>query len=219
MTTNERTDWDGVTTADVYADDTVRKRGRLADAARDGRWEQVLELLAEDPERVNSTRIGGASGYSPLHQAAWHGAGPEVTGRLVDLGAWRTLPTGSGERAVDIALSRGHTDLVPLLTPVVRHPLPPAVQGGLERRLHALIAADSRGLAERHRLRMPPLGPLTELTRPRMYFPVPGMYGGFSWELDGAALVVESWSRVAGGSGRRHRVTPEATELIAEGFV
>jgi len=44
-----------------------------------------------------------------------------------------------------------------------------------------------------------------------MWFPVPGMYGGFSYRLEVAGvkakLVSESWCRVVGGSGQRHEIT------------
>lgn len=55
------------------------------------------------------------------------------------------------------------------------------------------------------------------------WFPVPGMYGGFAYSLDlvngELALTVESWCRVVEGSGQRHLITPERTELVKEGFV
>ncbi|KAG2449697.1 hypothetical protein HYH02_005225 [Chlamydomonas schloesseri] len=54
------------------------------------------------------------------------------------------------------------------------------------------------------------------------YVPVPGMYGGFSFEFEqigpDPVLVSESWCRVAGGSGQRHRITLQGTELVEEGF-
>ena len=62
-----------------------------------------------------------------------------------------------------------------------------------------------------------------ELDRPQMWFPVPGMYGGFSYRLEAAGveakLVSERWSRVVGGSGQRHEVTSEGSRLVEEGFV
>lgn len=53
------------------------------------------------------------------------------------------------------------------------------------------------------------------------WFPVPGMYGGFSyWEkAGGAGIVVESWSRVVQGSGERHEIGPAGCELVNRGFV
>ncbi|MFD0276838.1 ankyrin repeat domain-containing protein [Kitasatospora sp. NPDC127111] len=213
--------WSGATARGVYKAEVDELRDALADAARDGHWNRVFELIASAPHwiGVNDARLGGPSGYTPLHQAAWHGADSEVVTRLLELGAWRTLRTSSGERAVDIAAARGHVRLLDLLRPVVHHPLGAGTVALLERRLHALIEEDSHGLVAKHRLKLPPVEILTELAEPRMWVPVPGMYGGFSIRLEGEGLVVESWSRVVGGSGRRHRITPDATTLVAEGFV
>jgi hypothetical protein len=59
--------------------------------------------------------------------------------------------------------------------------------------------------------------------RKQRYFAVPGMYGGFSYELqehDGTlSLVAESWCRIADGSERRHVVTEEQVLLTEEGCV
>ena len=55
------------------------------------------------------------------------------------------------------------------------------------------------------------------------WFPIEGMYGGFLFSLgksDGhLELTCESWCRIVGGSGQRHRVTKDAIELLDEGFV
>ena len=54
------------------------------------------------------------------------------------------------------------------------------------------------------------------------WFPVPGMYGGFSYwvERNGATttLIVESWSRVVGGSAQRHAITSRSALLLDKGF-
>ncbi len=56
-----------------------------------------------------------------------------------------------------------------------------------------------------------------------MWFPVPGMYGGFKYYLQGSGdntkLISESWCRVAGGSGQQHEITSEGSKLVAQGFV
>jgi hypothetical protein len=55
------------------------------------------------------------------------------------------------------------------------------------------------------------------------YFAVPGMYGGFSYELQEhegkLTLVAESWCRLVDGSERRHVVTDEQVLLTEEGCV
>jgi hypothetical protein len=55
------------------------------------------------------------------------------------------------------------------------------------------------------------------------WFPIPGMYGGFSYglfERDGKpVLVADSWVRIVGGSGEQHEITADKVELVARGFV
>lgn len=93
----------------------------------------------------------------------------------------------------------------------------------LESRFHDLIrrvVASMAGVAVPAAL--PNVGQGVGQSEP-IWFPVPGMYGGFSWtvrqEREGPVLVVESWSRIVGGSGQRHRITREGCVLESEGFV
>ena len=57
------------------------------------------------------------------------------------------------------------------------------------------------------------------------WYAVPGMYGGFNYELlatrEGKpVLITESWCRVVGGSGQRHEITTSGgCVLVEEGFV
>jgi len=57
----------------------------------------------------------------------------------------------------------------------------------------------------------------------KIWFPVPGMYGGFAFWLEGegndARLVTESWRRIFAGSGQRHEVTAHGVRLLERGFV
>lgn len=93
----------------------------------------------------------------------------------------------------------------------------------MEHHFHRLIA---ERVAE-FRLDTPRRVPKIEAPFPTagtpLWFPVPGMHGGFSYWLENrreeAALVVESWSRVLGGSGQRHEITAGGTALLEEGFV
>lgn len=211
--------WDGVTQRESYKGQVLQVRDRLADAARDGDWAEVLVLLGRYPEWINSGRVGGTSGYTPLHQAAWHGVPTEVAERLVAMGAWRTLRTAAGERAVDIAFRKGYHHLAEPLTPIIRHPLPKEALEAMERHFHAVIHERAGELVTRQGLRLPRLEPLTEQREPACWFPVPGMYGGFSYRLRGPELIVESWCRVVGGSGQRHVIDPDGARLVDEGFV
>lgn len=103
--------WDGVTTLDGYKESIVNARVRLADAAKAADWPAVFSILLEHPEFANSCRLAGKSFYTPLHQAAYAGAPVEVTNKLIDLGAWRTIQNSRGERAIDVAERMGHYHL------------------------------------------------------------------------------------------------------------
>jgi ADP-ribosyl-[dinitrogen reductase] hydrolase len=96
----------------------------------------------------------------------------------------------------------------------------------IERHFHAVILGRVKSLIEESGIALPKLTALrTAVTakRPPAYFPVSGMYGGFSYTLQGqgdaAKLIVESSSRISGGSGQRHEITRAGSRLIAEGFV
>lgn len=56
-----------------------------------GRWDDLLPILRDDPSLINLAN--GSKGYTPLHQAAWHGAPLPVIGELLALGADRGQST------------------------------------------------------------------------------------------------------------------------------
>jgi hypothetical protein len=45
------------------------------------------------------------------------------------------------------------------------------------------------------------------------------MYGRFSYWWEEKTLITESWRRIVGGSGKRHKIAAEGIELLEEGFV
>ncbi len=94
----------------------------------------------------------------------------------------------------------------------------------IQARFHELIrhrAVDEGGL--QLDVELPTLSPNVGDYAEPLWFPVPGMYGGFSYQLvmedETPVLLVDSWCRVAEGSGQSHRITESTTELVAEGFV
>jgi hypothetical protein len=106
------------------------------------------------------------------------------------------------------------------------HGIPLATLGAIERRFHELIKERAGNLIQANKLALPRLSKFSrekQQSDGRVWFPIPGMYGGFAYELVGtgsaAKLVTESWSRVVGGSGQRHEITEKGTILIEEGFV
>lgn len=214
--------WDGIRRAGTLGEE-ASLRHALADAARSYDWSRVFELISRDRNLVNVSRPGGVSLYAPLHQAAYGGAPVDVAGRLVDMGAWRTLQNVRGERPVDVADRQGHRHLLGILAPACKHSVPTGVLLKIQAHFHEVIRGRIDDALPGHGLRLPELEPLLELDRPQMWFPVPGMYGGFSFRLEstgaGARLISESWCRVAAGSGQRHLITSAGSELVDEGFV
>ena len=215
--------WDGATLAKTILDERLPVRIEVADAARDYDWPRLLALLAKHGELVNSWRLDSDALYAPLHQAAHGGAPVEVVVKLIGMGAWRTLRNGRGERPVDVAARKGRTRLLRALEPVVSHVVPPDVLERMQANFHQVIRGRAGDLVREHALRLPELEPLLEIQRAPVWFAVPGMYGGFSYELEAAGarsrLVVESWSRVSEGSGQRHVVSAAGSTLVDEGFV
>lgn len=186
-------------------------------------WEVVITHHAKHTALVNGTRPGGKSCYTVLHQAA-HGSAPvAVVKKLITLGAWRTLRTSQGERAVDIAERKGHTQFVSLLTPVLQREVAPDVLQAIQDHFHAVIRERMSEFNITTELRLPELEPLLELKHPTMWFPVSGMYSGFSYEVrtaaDAPALISENESRMADGSGQRHLVSTHGSLLLDEGFI
>ncbi|HDC4426338.1 TPA: ankyrin repeat domain-containing protein [Enterobacter asburiae] len=82
-----------------------------------GEWDALLPILRDSPHLVNHS--SEPKGYTPLHQAAWHGAKLSVIGELLNLGADRGVVTHSKrQKAYDIVVEK-HTrsDLQYLLFP------------------------------------------------------------------------------------------------------
>lgn len=215
--------WDGINRLDALNDDAARARIELADAAKLYDWPKVFELLSRHEGWVNASRPGGKTQYAPLHQAAHAGAPIEILDRLIQMGAFRTLQNARGERPFDVAERTGHYQLREILEPKLLHFVPVGVLLKIQFHFHEVIHGRIDRELPNHSLRLPELEPLLELDRPQMWFPVPGMYGGFSYHLEttgvDAKLVSESWCRVVSGSGQRHEITTEGSELVDEGFV
>jgi hypothetical protein len=208
-------EWDGATLRATYREDELLVRDRISDAARDAQWATLFEIVGP---RINRTRPGGKEGFAPLHQAAWHGAPVDVVQQLIARGAWRTLRTAAGRTALEIAAEREHAHLAGILRPVIRHPLDESLLRGLENQLHLLIRGRSAELVVKWQLRLPQLAPLTELTEPKLSFPVPGQEGGYSVELRGDVLRVASWNRNLKGWAQIHAVTRTSIQLTDDAW-
>ncbi|ARF83306.1 ankyrin repeat domain-containing protein [Kitasatospora aureofaciens] len=215
-------DWDGVAERGVYKDVHQAERDQLSDAAHRGDWPAVLAAVAKSPGLANTRRVGGRSGWAPLHQAAWHNAPAEVVRQLLDAGAWRTLRSMEGERPADVAVRLGRDALLPLLEPAPLHQVPEPDLRAMEHFLHALIRVRTEYYAVKTALVLPQVCVLTELPDTELWFGVPGMYGGFGIRLEEAAtaprLRVTSHCRMVGYSGHTHHITPDSCLLVDSGW-
>lgn len=132
-----------------------RFRKDLSDFAYINDWDRFLTRGLDMGRKfyhqnwINAVRImpirdlREPSGYTPLHQAAWHGAPAPIVEKLICLGAWRlarTVRDGKMQTPLDIAKDLGWTHLYSLLTPVIHHPIPPLVLIGLQKQLDDVFA-------------------------------------------------------------------------------
>ena len=210
--------WDGITRSEDLAEGEALLRHRIANAAKSYDWPSLMQLLASNSGLINCCRPGGKSLYSPLHQAA-HGAAPRsVVSTMIELGAWRTLCNSYGERPVDIAEVRGSIHLIDLLQPVLKRAVPTRILLKIQDYFHDVIKERAGKLVSLRQMRLPELSPLLEFDKPQMWFPVPGMYGGFKFFLQGEGpsvrLVSESWCRVVEGSEQRHEINSRGITLV-----
>jgi hypothetical protein len=216
-------EWHGVNRRESLPGDELRVRDEVAELAQSGSWAALVEALSSSPWLANTWQPGDPSLFAPLHSAAQVGAPAEVVERLIELGAWRTLRCAAGERAVDVARRCDHQRLASLLEPTIARPVPPDLLRELERHFHGVIEERARALIDEHALRLPALEPLTEYESVGVWFPIPGMSGGFAYKLadHGAAprLITTSWSLAISGSGQWHEITSDGSRLVAKGFL
>jgi hypothetical protein len=219
--------------------DVVAASHRLADAAKAGDWSTVFDLL-DDPDlsvNINWWRPGGSAWFTVLHQAAWHGAPAGVAAELIRRGALRSLKDSRGRTAYDIRcqkdLAANHPKAVAAqqrksLTLRERYlrpppsPLAPVTIRALDRHLADVIDNRIHGLPydgrdPRHVLRYPPVEILHEVPGQRVWFLVPGVYGGFDITLVNDFLDVKSWCHVVEGSVQEHLITTEGVIFVGGG--
>ena len=211
--------WSGITDPEQLHSGFVDLVHQLADQSRVGNWTAVLQLLDTHANlSPNQWRIGGTSWFTPLHQAAWLGAPVEVVDELIQRGAWRSLRNADGDRALDIAQSRGHSHLLEALHVRELHEPELETFKAWDGHLADLIAQRTKSL-EPVGFRAIPTEVIALEELEELWFGYPGMYGGFLMSIHRDRLFIESWSRVVGGSGQAHVITKSGCVLVEEGFV
>lgn len=216
--------WDGVTQPESLSRKEREAREKLASSAYHSDWNSVFQILRQNSEWVNFTKVGGVSRYTPLHQAAYNGAPIEVVEVLLYMGAWRAIRNQHGKRPIDIAQDQNHQHLFEILEPVYHQKIPTDILQDLQNNFHDVIIGRAKEQVEENQLNLPELEPMLEYDSAcPFWFGIPGMFGGFKYWLenrwDSTLLISESWSYVVKGSGERHIVTPFGCTLVAKGFV
>ncbi|RAR09006.1 ubiquitin-conjugating enzyme family protein [Stemphylium lycopersici] len=161
--------WPGNILRTKYSKSYLWRRDSISQAAHEGRWVQVFELLDLAAQKYgenwsNVVRLkspheaNGLSFWTLLHQAAYLRAPVNIIKKLVDRGS------------LNIARESGHVHLAGMLAPVIQLTVPHQTLARLQSLFHEIIRADW-GTQMAH-LVLPDLVALTELRVPEMWFPV-----------------------------------------------
>ncbi|PVG00201.1 hypothetical protein CPB86DRAFT_782801 [Serendipita vermifera] len=229
-----RIEWDCITREDEVKSEYAKARKKWADAAHQGDWDQVFKMIDEfsydSRALANATRLlpkgvrpdpsKRPSGYTVLHQAAFHNASEDIAKALIALGCSRYLRTTDGlnQRATDIAESKGFNDLAVVLTPAVDK-IPQVSDEDLakiQQHFLKVVVEESHNYFKPETMKLPDLILLREVDK--VWMPIPGMYGGFNLRFEENHLITESFCRVVGGSGRTNHITVDGATLVEEGW-
>ena len=207
----------------VFNERVSKNNKTISDLTYSYAWPNVIEELKNSPDMVNTCRYPKnnsetAKLYTPLHQAANGRARKEVFEELLKLGASKTLKTEKGETAYDIAKRLGMSEDILKLIEVPEEVIKNQEEiQKMEKGLHEVIKGRVGELITKNGQSLPQLAYLYEFGQ--FYYPVPGMYGGFSVSKHEKGIQSESWIRVCGGSGERHVVDRSGNvTLEEEGF-
>ncbi|KAL4239419.1 hypothetical protein ACF0H5_000234 [Mactra antiquata] len=207
----------------TYKQELSKRIETLADFTYSGNWKDVFEILENDGSLVNRCRLPRNNSapklYTPLHQAAHHCAPEEVFVKLISLGASKSLKTAEGKTAYDIAKQKNLPEHILKLIEVPAEITDHAEEiKKMENGLHEVIYGRAEELIKKNGLTLPQVSFLYEFGE--FWYPVPGMYGGFSVQKHEKGIQASSWCRVVGGSGQLHVIDKEGkVELVDEGFV
>jgi ADP-ribosylglycohydrolase len=209
--------WDGVIRAKHGK--PITEKGRIQAALESADWAGFLRLLHDNPKLVNAVLSRRRSWCHVLHQAARCHAPVDLLDELIGLGAFRTITDSSGRRPLDIVTKEASDDLFTSLQPCIEHPVDPERLARIQELFHGLIRSVMLVFKVSLQMRLPQLSVLTEIKDLAVWFPIPGMYGGFHFWLDnaddGAVLIAESSCRVS-GEVMCHRITPIEVVLVEE---
>ena len=120
------------------------------------------------------------------------------------------MKTATGESAYDIATTKVlNPDILELLK------MPKKIKQNaieiekMEKGLHKVIEGRVEKLIKDNGQALPQLALLFE--KGSFYYPVPGMYGGFSVSEHEKGIQADSWIRICGGSEENHLIERDGT--------
>ena len=197
----------------------------IADLVESGRWPEALNFIGEHHYLINAARPRSRPLeaddadlvqdeavktllWTPLHWAAVDDrAGIEVILKLLHFGSLKCLKTGLGETAHDIAVRMGRpANIVTLLEEpdVVMENM--KVIETVEAAVHRIIQERAGDRLRATGAQLPQLAVLWEMSNEcgeSLLYPVYGMRGGFSLDLDHEdnSVTVVGWSRGEGEHG------------------
>lgn len=212
---DETMEWQGVTQKNVYSVDINNHLANITELSKRSNWQGLFDILKDESKYVNFFNPSEDLWYAPLHYAAEEGASDIIIRKLIEMGSWRTLRTAKGERAVDIVARKGHTNLVDILKPVLHYSIATDRLAQMQKYFHKYIIRRTETLVKDYKLRLPDLEPLLEMRNSKIWFPVPGMMGGFSYWIeekeDGFKLLCNNWSRMD-GTIYHYEISSDGTE-------
>ncbi|WP_372366681.1 hypothetical protein [Candidatus Uabimicrobium sp. HlEnr_7] len=218
--------WDGTTTRGYVSSVNVMQDDFI-DYIKSENWQPAAEILDDEWFEFVTMLVDESMDYSPLHYAAYKGAPIEFFQKMLEKGALRTLENKYGERAIDIAKKNGHNHLLEILEPMYQRDIPFEILERIQENFYKLIRSriieiislDAIKTIEQEVI-FPKLAHLLEKEEIRVWFPIPGMYGGFYYWFEGEGsntkLIAKSWCRVWGGSEQCHEITPEGSKFLRD---
>jgi len=114
------------------------------EAAKHGDFSTMVALLQETPGQVR--QVQPASGYTILHQAAWHG-NQMACSFILGLGGTEMLTArnAKGETPIDVCHRKGHAVCASVLHAATLRPLPAPTAASLPTDAPILVVADVHG--------------------------------------------------------------------------
>lgn len=175
-------EFEGITKSSTLREEIAEEILKQFELIKTRQWDIVLKNLCRD--YINWFALDDKSLNTQLHYAALLNAPVEVIEKMIDFGAWRTIRNSAGEKPIDSANLMGNHHLLEVLKPVYFRGVMPETLLKIERNFHQMLMERAEWSICNEALCLPQLELLLEILEPKMYFSIPGYYGGFSYRLE-----------------------------------